>query len=166
MVGPGGSLLAVDCAKLATNLPQVRDVITWLSGGQQAALPPAPPVSEQDLDKGIRCKEGRCTLDRGLFDKLLADNNPLAVSARFVPSMKDGQPNGLKIYAIRPGSVFARLGLNNGDLIKTVNGLDVSTPDRALEAYTRLKTTSELSLALERRGENITQIVQIRYTAP
>jgi general secretion pathway protein C len=76
--------------------------------------------------------------------------------------LKDGKPNGFKLYAIRPGSIFARLGLQNADLIKTINGLEISTPDKALEAYARLRNSPELSLALERHGQDVTLNVQIR----
>jgi hypothetical protein len=158
MVGPGGSLLAVDCAKLARNLPQVRDVISWLKSAPSAA----PLADDRALDNRIRCKEGKCTVARELFEQLLADNNLLATSGRLVPSLKDGKPNGFKLYAIRPGSIFARLGLQNADLIKTINGLEISTPDKALEAYARLRNSPELSLALERHGQDVTLNVQIR----
>lgn len=167
LVAPNGSLLAVDCAKLARSLPMVRDVITWSNGApppapQSAAPPSAPPISDQELDQGIRCQDNLCTIDRGLFDKLLADGNQLASGGRMVPATKDGVVSGIKIFGIRPGSVFARLGLQNGDLIKTINGLDISTPDKALDAYTRLRSSSALLLELERRGKNLTLNLQLR----
>ena len=94
--------------------------------------------------------------------RVLANTTALATSARFVPSIKDGKPNGFKLYALRPGSIFARLGMQNADLIKAINGLDMSTPDKALEAYAKLKSASHLTVMLERRNENITLDYQIR----
>jgi general secretion pathway protein C len=38
----------------------------------------------------------------------------------------------------------------------------MSTPDKALEAYTKLKSASHLTVMVERRGENITLDYQIR----
>ena len=99
---------------------------------------------------------------RNQIDKVLANTTALATSARFVPSIKDGKPNGFKLYAIRPGSMFAKIGMQNADLIKAINGLDMSTPDKALEAYTKLKSASHLTVMLERRNENITLDYQIR----
>ena len=58
--------------------------------------------------------------------------------------------------------MFAKIGMQNADLIKAINGLDMSTPDKALEAYTKLKTASHLTVMLERRNENITLDYQIR----
>ncbi len=141
----------------------------------ESNAPPPPPVVasaeplpgettglEKDIDKGVRCSGSNCEVDKSLIDKVLANTTALATSARFVPSIKDGKPNGFKLYAIRPGSMFAKIGMQNADLIKAINGLDMSTPDKALEAYTKLKSASHLTVMLERRNENITLDYQIR----
>lgn len=130
-----------------------------------AAAEPVPGETtglEKDIDKGVRCSGSSCEVDKSLIDKVLANTTALATSARFVPSIKDGKPNGFKLYAIKPGSMFAKIGMQNADLIKAINGLDMSTPDKALEAYTKLKTASHLTVMLERRNENITLDYQIR----
>lgn len=148
--------------------------VEYLDSNKEA--PPPPPVAvasaepmpgettglEKDIDKGVRCSGSNCEVDRSLIDKVLANTTALATSARFVPSIKDGKPNGFKLYAIRPGSMFAKIGLQNADLIKVINGLDMSTPDKALEAYTKLKSASHLTVMVERHGQNITLDYQIR----
>jgi general secretion pathway protein C len=147
--------------------------IEYLEQGNPPPVPPpvvaaAEPMPgettglEKDIDKGVRCSGSACEVDKSLIDKVLANTTALATSARFVPSIKDGKPNGFKLYAIRPGSMFAKIGMQNADLIKAINGLDMSTPDKALEAYTKLKSASHLTVLLERRNENVTLDYQIR----
>ncbi|MGZ3442306.1 MAG: type II secretion system protein GspC, partial [Polyangia bacterium] len=86
----------------------------------------------------------------------------LATAARFVPSIKDGKPNGFKLYAIRPQSIFGRIGLQNGDTIKAINGSEMTTPDAALGLYTKLRNASHLSVQVERRGETVALDYTIR----
>jgi len=137
--------------------------------------PPPPPVVasaepnssdptgiEKDVEKGVRCTGSNCEVDKSLIDKVLANTTALATSARFVPWIKDGKPSGFKLYNIRTASIFSKIGLQNADLIKAINGLDMSTPDKALEAYTKLKSASHLTVMVERRGENVTLDYQIR----
>ena len=69
---------------------------------------------------------------------------------------------GVKLYGIRRGSLLSRLGLQNGDLLRTINGFDMSSPDKALEAYTKLRTASNLTVAIERRGQSMTLDYEIR----
>ena len=99
-------------------------------------------------------------IDRGLVDKILLDPSVVARQARIVPSIKDGKANGFKMYAIRPNSVFAKIGLQNGDTIQSINGFDMSSPDKALEVYTKVRSASNLSISILRRG----QPVQMEYS--
>jgi general secretion pathway protein C len=126
----------------------------------------APPVALDpamgDIDKGVTCTGNNCNVDRSLVEKMLQNTTMLATAARFVPSIKDGRPNGFKLYAIRPNSIFGKIGLQNGDTIKGINGSEMSTPDKALEMYTKLRNASHLSVQVERRGETLTLDYTIR----
>ena len=73
-------------------------------------------------------------------------------SARIVPHEENGQVVGVKLYGIRRNSLLGKLGLQNGDLLRTINGFEMSSPDTALEAYSRLRSASNLSVAVTRRG--------------
>lgn len=86
--------------------------------------------------------------------KLLAERpNTWLKGARLVPSVKQGKGNGFKLYAIRPESIFSRLGIRNGDTIHTINGHDVSTPDQVLAVYEQVKNASRFVLTVTRRGK-------------
>lgn len=73
-------------------------------------------------------------------------------SARIVPSIRSGQANGFKIYAIGSRSPLAALGLRNGDTIHSIDGMDIASPDRALEAYALLQDKSDFRIMLTRDG--------------
>jgi general secretion pathway protein C len=145
--------------------------------GAKAVAAPAPTIAEAgvavpsaddgfpagDLDRGIKkVSDTQFDLQRGLVDKILGDTATLARQARIVPAVKDGKANGFRLYAIRPGSVFARIGLENGDTIHVINGQEISTPDRALEVYTKLRSASHLTISITRRGEPKTIDYSIR----
>ncbi|MCZ6532450.1 MAG: hypothetical protein O7A08_05765, partial [SAR324 cluster bacterium] len=51
---------------------------------------------------------------------------------------------------IVPGSIFARLGLRNSDVIKSVNGDSLTTADQALRMFTLFRNESEIALEIER----------------
>lgn len=128
-----------------------------------AAAPPVAGAGEfGDLDKSIQCNGGNCTIERALVDKALGNLSGLASLARFVPSMRDGKPNGFKVYAIRPNSLFGKIGLQNGDTIKQINGNEMSTPDQALSLFTKLRSASHLTMQVERRSESVTMDYTIR----
>jgi general secretion pathway protein C len=73
-----------------------------------------------------------------------------------VPSIKDGKANGFKIFAIRPGTLYERLGVRNGDVITSINGHKLTTPDEALAAYQNLRDSTSFRLEVRRRGKPLT----------
>jgi general secretion pathway protein C len=128
----------------------------------QVTPPAAIDPNMGDIDKGVTCSGNNCTVERQLVEKMLQNTTMLATAARFVPSIKDGKPNGFKLYAIRPNSIFGKIGLQNGDTIKAINGNDMTTPDAALALYSKLRNASHLSVQVERRGELQTMDYVIR----
>jgi general secretion pathway protein C len=71
------------------------------------------------------------------------------------------EKSGAKLYGIQRGSLLGKLGIQNGDTLRTINGFDMSSPDSALEAYVKLRGASQLSVALVRRGAPVTIEYQI-----
>ena len=102
------------------------------------------------------------SVDRAEFDKLLAAPDALAHGARFVPSIKNGFPNGIKLYAIRPSSPFAAAGFQNGDTINSVNGDAITSADSALAIYAKLKSADKLRVEITRRGAAVTLVYTLK----
>jgi general secretion pathway protein C len=144
-----------------------------MEGATPPAAAPPPQVAmntvsagadplDGDIKRSVRCNGQNCEIDRSLVEKMLSNTALLATAARFVPSIKDGRPNGFKLYAIRPNSIFAALQFQNGDTIKSINGMEISSPDQALGVYTKLRTASHLTTVAERRNETVTMDYTIR----
>jgi len=138
-----------------------------------SSAPPQPRVSihrprrtmpgMEAIAKGIRkVGEGKYEIQRSALNKVLANTTLLARSARIVPSVRNGKPNGFKLYAIRPGSLYSLLGMSNGDTINAINGHPITTPDKALEIYTKLRSASHVAISFTRRGKSNTHEYTIR----
>lgn len=132
------------------------------------ADPPAPDPGavQAALDAAIK-KIDDVTYELALAAIGAILDNPavLAGGARVVPAMKDGKPHGFKLYAIRPGSTFARLGFANGDTLVAIDGKRVDSPDLALEAYASLrgaKAGRTITVALVRGGKPLTLTYRLR----
>ena len=131
-----------------------------------AAATPAAPAGDPlaaELQKGVKkTGEHSYEVQRGTVDSLLNNMSALSRAARIVPEMKDGRAAGFRLFSVRPDGPFAMIGLQNGDVISTINGLEMNSPDQALMVYTKLKSASHLSVGLERNGQKITKDYNIR----
>jgi general secretion pathway protein C len=99
--------------------------------------------------------ENRYEVLRSELEQALARLDEVATQVRIVPAYRDGQPQGFKLFAIRPDSLFSKLGLLNGDVVRRINGFQMTTPANALEVYLRLRETSQIEVDLERNGSSI-----------
>jgi general secretion pathway protein C len=124
---------------------------------------PAVPTDENKddmqaaIDTGIKkIDDSNYEIDKSLVEKVLLNPMAVAKGARVVPSMKNGKPDGFKLYAIRPSSAFAKLGLSNGDTLQSINGFELTSADKALEVYTKLREATSLEVEVTRRGKPVT----------
>ncbi|TMQ20542.1 MAG: hypothetical protein E6J91_03790 [Deltaproteobacteria bacterium] len=136
------------------------------SGGPPEPTPPEPEPDDDSLAlamaSGIRqIDETHYELKHSLVEKVLLNPMAMAKGARVVPSMKNGKPDGVKLYAIRPSSGFARLGLANGDTVVSVNKLRLDSADQALEIYTQLREAKRIDVEVVRRGKSLTLVYTI-----
>ena len=114
-------------------------------------------LSDQELDEGIsKISDTQFTIQRSLVDRALANQGSLMRTARVIPHEEDGRVVGVKLYGIRRNSLLGRLGIRNGDMLRTINGFDMTSPDSALEAYSRLRSADKLALAVKRQNKEMT----------
>ncbi len=127
-----------------------------VEGTSTPALVARPPMEELGDTAGVtKVSETQYTVARAEVDGALSNLSQVATQARIVPSFKDGKPNGFKMFSIKPGSIYSKIGLQNGDVIQKINGYEINSPDKALEIYQKLKEASSVSIELQRRGQNM-----------
>lgn len=123
-------------------------VIPASAGG--AAVQPAETVSNRRI------------LDRTLVSKALADPAGLQSQFRVVPIVSHGAPGGLRLDMYRTDSLFARLGLQPGDIFQQVNGVRATDARVLLALFSQLPHEEEFTLDLLRRGQPMTITYEIR----
>jgi general secretion pathway protein C len=151
----------------------------WLAGGSQlcqapmfappagaSATAPAPPAPapapggpgalDPAIAKGIqKVSATEFNVDRGVVDKILENQADLMRQARIVPEQENGKMVGIRMFGVRPETLLGVLGMENGDRLQTINGFDMTSPEKALEAYARLRTSDHLTVQVNRKGANM-----------
>jgi len=149
LTATAGYLQGRGAAQLAVPMP------TTYAQSKNATKPPAPPVPfdcvASPTPTPFRAQppvvEAPSTVARAVTSPA-----PLLRSLRVVPEQQDGKLVGLRLFGIRPGSLLSMLGLQNGDRLESINGFDITNPEKALEAYARLRTATRLSVRVVRLG--------------
>ena len=145
----------------------------WLEGGHglcQALLfgspppPPKPLLAEPSTQSPLESTIGKqiaktgpneYVIERSAVDRILEAQAEL-MKSRLIPEKEGDRVVGMKVLGIKPGSVLAMLGIENGDRLETINGFEVSNPEKMLEAYARLRSGADkLQVHLTRAGRPI-----------
>jgi len=99
---------------------------------------------------GISSEGDDYVVDEAELDKGLENLPMLLTQARAVPYFKDGRSIGLRLFAIKTGSLYEKIGLKNGDILKSINGNGLGDISQALKLFEQLKQERSISLVLER----------------
>ena len=100
---------------------------------------PSAPTTALEHDIAAKVQKtgpNEYTIDRGALDRILDAQADLAHTP-LVP-----EKDGYRLVRVKPGSVIATLGLSAGDRLVAINGIEVTSMEKMLEAYAKLRTGS------------------------
>ena len=143
------------------------EVIT--AEGADAAKPATEPKttaepSAEASESGIeKISETEYVVPRELLDEQLADLEGLSRMGRaLLHRGPDGEFDGYRLSAIRRGSLPDQLGIRNGDVIHTVNGMPLSSVQGAMNAFQTLQNEAGFSFEVTRRGQTMEMGYQVK----
>jgi len=113
---------------------------------QAETVAEAAPSAEAATDRNIAMK-------RSDINDSLKDLNELLSQASIQPHSTDGEADGLTVTGIKAGSLFRKMGLRNGDIVKAINNDAIKSPEDLINMYNDLKSAPDVSLQIMRRGQ-------------
>jgi general secretion pathway protein C len=146
MVRPGTTLYAVyvDRAILKTG-EKLESLILPRTATPESAFAP------------LQAAAGGGSPGSQLADNLrrIAETNPSAFAeiVRPQPVFANGVQRGYRVYPGRNRQQFAKLGLEPGDLILTINGTPLDDPQRGMEIFNTMGSSDQVSVTVERSGQ-------------
>ena len=101
-------------------------------------------------------------LDAAEVQNAISNLPVVMTQARAIPYWQEGKPVGLRLFSIKQGSIFEKVGLKNGDILKNINGKQLGDFSKAMALFEELKNETSLSIQLERNKQPMTLQYQIR----
>jgi len=125
------------------------------SRGQDRPVPQPPEEATADEEGEVsqEIEVETIPIAQNVLQSSMNNLNELMTQVRVRPYFRQGKPEGLIVSQIQADSIFEKLGLMNGDIIASVNGKQMSSPEEAFQLYNSLKSGSEVSIEITRRGQ-------------
>jgi general secretion pathway protein C len=119
-----------------------------LVGGAAAPLDPT-------IARGIeKVSPTEYRVDRAIVPRILEHQAELA-RPQIALEQSGGKVAGVRVSGVKPESLLGVLGIQNGDLLSSINGIDVSNTSALLEMYGHLSQLDHLTAQVTRGGAPI-----------
>jgi general secretion pathway protein C len=129
--------------------------------GPSAAVNPAgtslPPKKPSTSSAPLRK-----VVDRREVEQAMSDLPKLLSQARAVPNMANGAVNGYRLDYIAPASFYEKIGVQTGDVLQRVNGVDIRDPSTMLSLLQQLKNEQIVKLDVVRNNQRSTITYELR----
>lgn len=105
-------------------------------------------------DSGARIRrlaEDRFSVPRNDVEETLRNPANLFSQARILPRYQDGDMVGMQVNAIKSGSLFEEIGLNDGDVITELNGIAIDSPEQSAKLLREFSDAQEFRMVVERK---------------
>ena len=137
--------------------PPAADTAPAGDGAIEAAAP--APTNDGRIR---RTGENAFIVDRRELAGAVDNMSGLMTQLRAVAEVHDGRPAGFRLFQIRDDSLFARLGLRDGDVVQRVNGSPVGEPAALLAFLDRLRSEPRVAVDIVRGDVPRTLVYDLR----
>lgn len=105
-----------------------------------------------------RLAENRFAVERNDVNEVA--NNPAALfsQARILPKYENGQMVGVQLNAIKAGSLFQEIGIQDGDTITEFNGIQVTGQQESAQVLSELATSQTFAVTVKGRDGQTRQL--------
>ncbi|MDE3269004.1 MAG: hypothetical protein OYH77_01830 [Pseudomonadota bacterium] len=124
----------------------------------------APPKTPEKKKPTTKSNGNTVVLNSTWVEKELGPGfSKIIQSARLVPNTVDGdRVNGFKIFAIKSGTLFNKIGLRNGDIIQRVNDVSLEQVEQGFALYQTFQEDQEIVFNIVRKDNPQTISVMIK----
>lgn len=151
----GATLIAIFRNKVIMNVNGQEQMLVMVEGASKdkvaSPVVPARPPRGRSIPGGSGAASVMKNLDQYIG------------KARIVPYFKGGEPYGFRISNLGSDAMIYGLGVRAGDVIRSVNGVPIRTPEDAVKAYQEFQSESNIQVELERNGQPTMVTVPLKH---
>lgn len=111
---------------------------------------------------GIENVGNKFIIQKALLDEKMKDIAAILTQARAVKIQNPDGTLSFKMTELDPAGIFPYLGIQDGDIIKTINGKPIYDLNEVMGLFGRIKNLDNLSLGLVREGSETNQDYSIK----
>jgi len=117
---------------------------------------PSIPSPGERMDMPAEAVSGApVTIARKDLNAYVKDPNKIWKNIRIQEQRENGKISGFRVNYVKKNSFFAKAGLKSGDVIKGIDGNEITSLADVMKYYSNIESLESLTLTVDRAGEEL-----------
>ena len=162
-----GTLVSVDRQVMIVleNDGHMTTISSKLGGAYGKKAPPKVLVSndEKHIEDGFARIGNKIEVDSRYRDRMIKEELPnILMQASSEPVVVNGEITGFRLFQFDQNSIFAKLGMKDGDVVKEINGVPLNNVAKTIQFLNGLKSESNVSVQIVRVGAPVSLDLNVK----
>jgi len=160
-----GTLLTVDRQRMIIieNDGQMTTVSNKLGGASGRGSSKAQRSGDSHIESGFERIGTKIAVEARYRDKLISEELPnILMQASSEPVVVNGEITGFRIFQFDQNSIFHKLGLQDGDIVREINGIPLNNVARTIQFLNGLREENNVKVDIMRNGAPVTLELSVR----
>jgi general secretion pathway protein C len=137
----------------AATVERQKAVTTPTTGATPSVQPVSTPQTSQN--EQIQQVGNKTVVKKDLLEEYTKNSDKIWRDISLKENLTNGKIDGFTINKIKRGSNFEKLGLKSGDILKSVNNVELKSYDDAMKIYKKVGNMSALNMKIIRGNETM-----------
>ena len=136
-----------------------------LGGAYGKKAPPKVLVSTADkhIEDGFSRIGNKIYVDSRYRDRMIKEELPnILMQASSEPVVVNGEITGFRMFQFDENSIFAKLGMKDGDVVKEINGVPLNNVAKTIQFLNGLKGESNVNVQITRDGAPVSLDLNVK----
>lgn len=148
---------------LNKNCPEYIDLSVELPNDPRLSRSPQNASGAAYKEDGFERSGNNTTATKQWVNNILTNDFAKTLEeAKASPNIVGGQVKGFMISNITPNSVYAKLGLRDGDIVTAINGIELNDAARAIQTLNSMRNENTIEMQILRGGQTISFKVNVQ----
>ena len=162
-----GTLVSVDRQIMIVleNDGHMTTISSKLGGAYGKKAPPKVLVStdEKHIEDGFSRIGNKIDVDSRYRDRMIKEELPnILMQASSEPVVVNGEITGFRMFQFDQNSIFAKLGMKDGDVVKEINGVPLNNVAKTIQFLNGLKGESNVAVQIVRDGTPVSLELNVK----
>lgn len=120
-------------------------------------------TDDKHIEDGFQRIGNKIDVDSRYRDRMIKEELPnILMQASSEPVIVNGEIVGFRLFQFEPNSIFAKLGMKDGDVVKEINGVALNNVAKTIQFLNGLRQESAVSVNIMRDGAPVTLDLNVK----